>query len=202
MWKVTNVMLQHTWKGSLLSAMGAPRLPPNSKMKCVLDCVPFDNNEFDQSRHWRRMFSTMGTLYTSNKQTGYWSWFFNFWRLYLRMHILDIWCNEDIMIYYNNHNNSYCWTVNVRTFKTIEHNTVYINTLLHTRNPYCYSHFEIFICIYSIRDVLDQISTNTLRYTACCAANVDMFAYIFIGVPIVPLTLISTTRVNFDPGRV
>ena len=52
-----------------------------------------------------------------------------------------------------------------------------------------YSHLEIFICIYSVRGEIDQISTNTFRYTICCAANVYMFVYILIGAHIVPLTI-------------
>ena len=32
-----------------------------------------------------------------------------------------------------------------------------ISTLLRTRNPYSYSHFEIFICIYSVRGEIVQI---------------------------------------------
>ena len=54
-------------------------------------------------------------------------------------------------------------------------------TLLYTRNPFSYSHFEIFICMYSVRGEIDQISTNTSRNSTCCAANVYMFVYIFIG---------------------
>ena len=45
----------------------------------------------------------------------------------------------------------------------------------------------MFICIYSVRDDIDQISTNTLRYTMCCAPIVYMFVYILIGAHIVPL---------------
>ena len=33
----------------------------------------------------------------------------------------------------------------------------------------------------------DQISTNTSRYTTCCAANLYSFVYKFIWAPIVPL---------------
>ena len=92
------------------------------------------------------------------------------------------------MIHYNNHNNAYCRAVNAQKFETIEHNTAYISTLLYTGNPYSYSHFEIFICIYSVRGEIDQISTNTLRYTTWCAANVYIFVKILIGTPIVPIT--------------
>ena len=35
---------------------------------------------------------------------------------------------------------------------------------------------------------IDQISTNTLRYTMCSAPNVYMFVYTLIGAHIVPLT--------------
>ena len=34
---------------------------------------------------------------------------------------------------------------------------------------------------------IDQISTNTSRYSTCCAVNVYIFVYIFIGTPIVHL---------------
>ena len=94
------------------------------------------------------------------------------------------------MTHYNNDNNEYCWAVNAKTFETMQHNTVSISALLYTRNPYSYSHFEIFICIYSARGEIHQISTNTYRYTTCCAANVYMFTYVFIGTSIVPLTLL------------
>ena len=91
------------------------------------------------------------------------------------------------MIHYNNNNNAYCSAVNAQNFETREHDTVYKSTFLYIRNLYSYSHLETFICIYSVRAEIDQISTNTLRYTNCCAANVYMFVYILIGVPIVPL---------------
>ena len=55
------------------------------------------------------------------------------------------------MIHYNSNNNAYCRAVNAETFQTIEHNPVWISILLYTRNPYFYSHFEIVICIYSVR---------------------------------------------------
>ena len=44
---------------------------------------------------------------------------------------------------------------------------------------------------------IDDISTNTSKYTTCCAANVYIFIYtIFIGAPIVPLSglIILTVR--------
>ena len=69
------------------------------------------------------------------------------------------------MIHYNNDNNAYCSAVNDQHFKTREQNTVYISTFLHTRNLCSYSHLEIFICIYSVRGEIDQILTNTFRYT-------------------------------------
>ena len=62
--------------------------------------------------------------------------------------------------------------------------------LVHTYTQetyYSYSHSEICICIYSIRGEIDQISTNTFRYTMCSEPNVYMFVYILIGAPIVPL---------------
>ena len=92
------------------------------------------------------------------------------------------------MIHYNNDNNAYCSAVNAQKFSTREHNTVYISTFVYTKNLYFYSHLEIFICIFSVRGEIDQISTNTFRYTTCCSANVYMFVYILIGPHIVPLT--------------
>ena len=106
------------------------------------------------------------------------------------------------MIHYNNDNNAYCSAVNAQIFKTREHNTVYISTFcnhyrptlpklsifVYTRILYSYSHSEMFICIYSARSDIYQISTNAFRYTTCCAANVYMFVYILIGALIVPLT--------------
>ena len=44
------------------------------------------------------------------------------------------------------------------------------------------------MCIYSVRGDIDQISTNTLVYTMCCAPIAYMFVYILIGARIVPLT--------------
>ena len=67
-----------------------------------------------------------------------------------------------------------------------DNRAVWISILLYTRNPYSYSHCEIFICIYSVRGDIDEMSTNTFRYTTCCAANVTVF-YILIGIPIAPL---------------
>ena len=91
------------------------------------------------------------------------------------------------MIYYNTDNNAYCSAVNPQHFETREHNTVQICTFLYTRKLYSYSHFEIFVYIYSVKSEIDQKSTNTFRYTTCCAANVYMFVYILIGAHIVPL---------------
>ena len=103
------------------------------------------------------------------------------------------------MIHYNSDNNAYCSAVNAQNFETREHtNTVQISTFLHTRNLYSYSHLEIFICIYSVRGEIDQISTNTFRYTICCAANVYMFIYILIGAPIVPLIFASLCLRSFN----
>ena len=92
------------------------------------------------------------------------------------------------MIHYNNNNNTYGSAVNDQNFETRQHNTVQISTFLHTRNLYSYSHFEIFICIYNVRGEIDQISTNTFRYTMCSAPNVYMFVYTLIGAHIVSLT--------------
>ena len=111
----------------------------------------------------------------------------------LKSPILEVWCDEDVMTYYNNDNNAYCSAVNAQNFETREHNTVKISTFLYTRNLYSYSHLEIFICIYSVRGEIDQISTNTFRYTTCCLANVYMFVYILIGACTVPLTHTYTT---------
>ena len=38
---------------------------------------------------------------------------------------------------------------------------------------------------------IDKKSTTTSRFSTCCAANVYIFAYIFIGTPIVPLTTVK-----------
>ena len=92
------------------------------------------------------------------------------------------------MIHYNNYKSIYCWAVNGQTFETIQHDTVLISTLLCTRNPYTHSYFEISVCIYSVRGENDQMSTDTFRYSTCCAANVYIFVYIFIGAPIYILT--------------
>ena len=110
-------------------------------------------------------------FWASNK---HWNRFFESWRL------LAAWCDEYVMIHYNRNNNAYCRAVNAETFQTIEHNPVWISILLYTRNPYSYSHFEIVICIYSVRGDIDQMSTNTCGYTICSAPNVYIFAYILI----------------------
>ena len=39
-----------------------------------------------------------------------------------------------------------------------------------------------------VRGEIDQISTNTYKYTTCCAANIYIFIYILIGAHIAPLT--------------
>ena len=106
-------------------------------------------------------------FWASNKQSRYWNWFFDSWRLRLRRHILAAWCDEYVMIHYNSNNNAYCRAVNAETFQTIEHNPVWISILLYTRNPYSYSHFEIVVCIYSVRGDIDQMSTNAPSYTIC-----------------------------------
>ena len=93
------------------------------------------------------------------------------------------------MIHYNTNNNAYCRAVNAETFQTIEHNPVWISILLHTRNLYSYSHFEIVICIYSVRGDIDQMSTNTSSYTICNAPNVYIFVYILIETRIAPLNM-------------
>ena len=95
------------------------------------------------------------------------------------------------MIHYNNDNNAYCSAINAQTFEKREHNTVKISTFLYTRNLYSYSYLEIFICMYSVRGEIDQISTNTFKYTTCCSANVYMLVYILIGAPIVPLRVLT-----------
>ena len=91
------------------------------------------------------------------------------------------------MKHYNSDNNAYCSAVNAQKFERREHKYSISNAFLYTRNLYSYSHLEIFICIYSVRGEIDQTSTNTFRYTMCCAPNVYMFVYISIGAHIVPL---------------
>ena len=92
------------------------------------------------------------------------------------------------MMHYNSNNNAYCRAVNAETFQIIEHNPVWISILLYTRNPYSYSHFEIVICIYSVRGDIDQMSTNTFSYTICSAPNVYILVYILIETRIAPLS--------------
>ena len=96
------------------------------------------------------------------------------------------------MIHYNNVNNAYCSAVNVHNVETREDNTVWISIFLHTRNLYSYSHLDIFICIYSVRGDIDQMSTNTSSYTICSAPNVYIFVYILIETRIAPLNLLGT----------
>ena len=122
-------------------------------------------------------------FWASNKQTRYWNWFFDFWTLHVRSRILEVWCDEDIMIHYNNHNNAYCWAVNAQTFETIEHNTVKITTLLYPRKPYAYIPILKYLSVLILRSEINQISPNPSRYNICCSANV----YIFIGTHLVPL---------------
>ena len=128
-------------------------------------------------------------FWASNKQTRYWNWLFDSWRLYLRRHKLAAWCDEHVMIHYNSNNNAYCRAVNAETFQTMDHNLVWIRILLYSRNPYSYSHFEIVICIYSVRGDIDQMSTNTSIYTMCSAPNIYIFVYILIETPIAPLRI-------------
>ena len=137
------------------------------------------------------VFKINNIFWASNKQSRYWNWFFDFWRLHLRRHILAAWCDEYVMIHYNSNNNAYCRAVNAGTFQTIKHNLVWISILLYTRNPCSYSHFEIVICHYSVRGDLDQMSTNTSSYTICSAPFVYIFVYILIETRITPLTFIT-----------
>ena len=94
------------------------------------------------------------------------------------------------MIHYNSNNNAYCRAVNAETFQTIQHNPVLISILLYTRNPYSYSHFEIIVCIYSVRGDIDKMSTNTPSYTICSSPIVYIFVYILIETRIAPLRYI------------
>ena len=55
-------------------------------------------------------------FWASNKQSRYWNWLFDSWRLHIRSHILAAWCDEYVMIPYNNNNNAYCRAVNAETF--------------------------------------------------------------------------------------
>ena len=91
------------------------------------------------------------------------------------------------MILYNNDNNAYCSAVNTQNFETREHKYSINKYILIHKKPIICLHLEIFICIYSVRGDIDQISTNTLGYTMCCAPIVYMFVYILIGAHIVPL---------------
>ena len=93
-------------------------------------------------------------------QARYWNWFFDSWRLDIRSNILAVWCDEYVMVHYNNDNNAYYRVVNAQKFETIEHNTVWISTFFYTRNPFSYSFFEMFICIYSVRGETDQLPTK------------------------------------------
>ena len=62
------------------------------------------------------------------------------------------------------------------------------HSLVQKKSIYTYSYFELSICIYSVMGENDQMSTNTCRYSTCCAANVYIFVYIFIGAPILLLS--------------
>ena len=101
--------------------------------------------------------------------------------------ILEVWCDEDVMIHHNNDNNAHCSAVNAQNRETRDINTIWISTFVYTRKVYSYSHLEIFICIDSVRGEINQISTNTYRYTMCSAPNVYMFVYTLSGAHIVPL---------------
>ena len=107
------------------------------------------------------------------------------------------------MIHYNHDNNASCSAVNDQMFKTRDHNIVLVSTFLHTRNLCSYSNLEIFICIYNVRGEIDQISTNTFRYTMCSAPDVYMFVYTLMGAQIVPLrmhnslTMLTLKVLNF-----
>ena len=69
-------------------------------------------------------FWKINVFWASNKQTTYRNWLFYFWRLRLKSPILEVWCDEDVMIHYNNDNNAYCRAVNAHNCETIKHNTV------------------------------------------------------------------------------
>ena len=56
------------------------------------------------------------------------------------------------MIHYNNDNNANCCAVNAQILR-----------LLYTRNKYSYSHFDIFICIYSDRGEIDQMLNKYIQ---------------------------------------
>ena len=126
-------------------------------------------------------------FWASNKQSRYWNWFFDSWKLHLRRQILTAWCDEYVMIHYNSKPNAYCRAVNAETYQTMKHNPVWISILLYKRNPYSYSYFAIVVCIYSVRGAIDQMTTNTPSYTICSAPIVYICVYIFIEICIAPL---------------
>ena len=128
-------------------------------------------------------------FWASNKQSRYWNWFFDSLRLHLRRQMLAAWCDEYVIIHYNSKLNAYCRAVNAETFQTIKHNPVWISILLYTRNPYSYLHFEIVVCIYSVRGAIDEMPTNTPSYTICSAPIVYIFVYILIETRIAALTV-------------
>ena len=122
-------------------------------------------------------------FWASNNQTRYWNWFFDFWRLCLRSPTLEVWCDEDVTIHYNN---ASFWSVNAQMFET----KYSINKYAHIhKKPIFLCTYEIFSCIYSVRGEIDQVLTNTSRYTTYCAADVYIFVYIFIRTTIVDLPL-------------
>ena len=91
------------------------------------------------------------------------------------------------MIHYNTDNNAYCSAVNAQKFETREHKySINKYILKHKKATFLFT-FRLFICIYSVRGEIDQMSTNTFRYTICCTANVYIFVYILIEDHIVPL---------------
>ena len=116
-------------------------------LKCVVNLDQLDVNCLKNEQH----------ILTFNNQTVYLKSLFDFWRLCVRSPILEVWCNEDVMIHYNNDHNAYCSAVNVHNLETREDNTVWISIFLHTRNLYSYSHLDIFISFYSVRGDIDQM---------------------------------------------
>ena len=54
----------------------------------------------------------------------------------------------------------------------------------------------MFICIYSVRREIDQVSTKTSRYSTCYAVNIYIFVYIFIEAPLIPIVYISNLQMG------